>query len=134
MKLLRLFLFAFALLALLASAAVQPASAQTKGKAVMKQHQRIPAGKDCSSCHKKTVEEWKASPHGQNGVECTVCHGEVTGTVAAVPSLSACESCHADKVTQVKTDPFMTEKNKTCASCHQPHTFLSHKKAPAAAK
>lgn len=116
-----------ALLVLLALAVVQPAIAQTKGTAVPKRHQRIPAGKDCSSCHKKLYAEWKAGPHGANDVQCTVCHGEITNrSVMATPSLSTCEGCHGDKVAQVKSDPFMTEKKKTCVTCHPPHALKPH--------
>ena len=78
-----------------------------------------------------TYAQWKASPHGASDVECTVCHGEITAqSVAATPALSTCDTCHSDRVAQVKSDPFM--KGKTCATCHQPHTFLAHPKADAA--
>lgn len=129
MKFSRIYLFSSVLLVLLISAAVQPAVAQTTGKAVMKHHQTIPAGKDCSSCHKKTFTEWKASPHGANDVQCTTCHGDVTNTVAAVPSLSTCENCHADQVKQMRTDP-QTAK-QTCMGCHLNHTTKPHPKAAA---
>lgn len=112
------------------SVAVQPAIAQ-QAHAKQEHHQAIPAGKTCSSCHKMTYAQWKASPHGVSDVECTVCHGEITAqSVAAVPALSTCDTCHSDRVAQVKSDPFM--KGKTCATCHQPHTFLGHPKAAAA--
>ena len=112
------------------AAAVQPAIAQ-KAQATQKHHQAIPAGKTCSDCHKMTYAQWKVSPHGANGVECTVCHGEITAqSVAVPPALSVCETCHSDQVAQLKSDPF--KKGKTCVSCHQPHTFLGHPKtAPA---
>ena len=124
-------LFTPALLVFLVSAAaVQPAIAQ-KAHAIQAHHQAIPAGKTCSNCHGMTAAQWKDSPHGANGVECTVCHGEITAeSVAATPALSTCETCHGDQVAQLKTDPF--KKGKTCVSCHQPHTFLGHPKvAPA---
>lgn len=127
-------LFSFVLLVLLASVAVPPAVAQTKGKPLLKQHQRIPVGKDCSSCHRKTYAEWKAGPHGANDVQCTVCHGDITSTVMVTPALSTCEGCHADKVAQLKSDPFMTEKRKTCVTCHPPHALKPHQKAASAGK
>ncbi len=124
----RAFLFSSILVAVLvAVAAVQPATAQ-KAHPTQKHHQKIPPGKDCSTCHKATYAQWKTSPHGANDVQCTVCHGEITAeSVAATPSLSACEGCHAEQVAQLKTDPFM--KGKTCVSCHPPHTFMPHKVA-----
>ena len=112
--------------------AVEPASAQPdQPKHIF--HRLIPAGDTCSSCHKVFYDQWKASPHGANGVECTVCHGETTATdFAGKPGLSACGTCHADQVAQLKSDPFM--KGRTCVNCHQAHTFVEHKKAAPAGK
>lgn len=128
--------FSFVLLVLLASAAaVQPASAQKRGKSPQVHHQRIPPGKDCSSCHKKTYAEWKAGPHGVNDVQCTVCHGEVTESgFTNKPSLSVCEGCHSEKVAQLKSDSFMSEKGKTCVTCHPPHALKPHPKVAAGGK
>jgi hypothetical protein len=133
MNTLRVFLFSCVLLVLLVlAAAVQPAIAQ-KRHATQKHHQAIPAGKTCASCHQMTNAQWKASPHGANDVQCTVCHGEITAqSVAATPALSTCETCHAEQVAQLKSDPFM--RRKTCVSCHEPHTFMPHKQAAAAGK
>jgi hypothetical protein len=116
-------LFVFLFLAI----AVQPAMAQQdQAKHIV--HRLIPAGDTCASCHKAVWDQWKASPHAANGVECTVCHGETTAKdFAAVPALSTCDSCHSDQVAQLKSDPFM--KDKTCVSCHQAHIFVEHKKA-----
>jgi len=129
----RAFLFSSVLLVLLVlAAAVQPAIAQ-KTRATQKHHQTIPAGKTCSDCHKMTYAQWKASPHGANDVQCTVCHGEITAqSVAATPALSTCGTCHAEQVAQLNSDVFM--KGKTCVTCHPPHTFMPHKKAVAAGK
>ena len=115
---------------LVLTAAVQPAIAQ-QAHAKQAHHQAIPAGKTCSSCHKMTYDQWKGSPHGASGVECTVCHGEITAqSVTATPALSTCDTCHGDQVAQLKTDPF--KQGKTCVSCHSPHTFMGHPKtAPA---
>ncbi|MGB0063773.1 MAG: cytochrome c3 family protein [Terracidiphilus sp.] len=124
-------IFGLALLVFLVSAiAVQPAMAQQdQAKHIF--HRLIPAGDTCATCHKAVWDQWKASPHAANGVECTVCHGETTAKdFAAVPALSTCESCHADQVAQLKSDPFMN--GRTCVSCHQAHIFVEHKKpAPA---
>lgn len=133
MKTRRTFLFSSVLLALLVlAAAVQPAIAQ-KTRAAQKHHQPIPAGRTCADCHKMTYAQWKASPHGANDVQCTVCHGEVAAqSVAATPALSTCANCHAEQAAQLKSDAFM--KGKTCVSCHPPHTFMPHKKTAAAGK
>ena len=117
-------LFVFLVLAI----AVQPAIAQ-QDQAKHIYHRLIPAGKTCSDCHKVIYDQWKASPHAANGVECTVCHGETTSGLefAGTPALSVCDTCHSDQVAQLKSDPFM--KGRTCGSCHQAHTFVEHKKA-----
>ena len=121
-------LFAFLALAV----AVQPATAQLdQAKHIV--HRLIPAGDTCATCHKAIYDQWKASPHGANGVECTICHGETTAKdFAGPPALSACDTCHTDQVAQLKSDPFM--KGKTCVSCHQAHIFVEHKKAAPAGK
>jgi len=116
-------LFAFLFLAF----AVQPAiGQQEQAKHIF--HRLIPAGDTCASCHKALFEQWKASPHAANGVECIVCHGETTAKdFAGRPALSTCDSCHGDQVAQLKSEPFM--QGKTCVSCHQAHIFVAHKKA-----
>ena len=126
-------MFGFILFVFLVSAiAVQPAMAQQEqAKHIV--HRVIPAGDTCSTCHKAIWDQWKASPHAANGVECTVCHGEPTSKdFAGTPGLSTCEMCHSDNVAQLKSDPFM--KGRTCVSCHQAHTFVEHKKAAPAAE
>ncbi len=126
-------LFSLTLLVLfLLAIAVQPATAQQE-QATHIHHRLLPAGATCATCHKAIYEQWKASPHQANGVECTVCHGETTAPdFAGKPGLSTCDTCHTDQVAQLKSDPFMN--GKTCVNCHQAHIFTEHAKAPAAAK
>ena len=115
-------LFVFVFMAI----AAQPGMAQQE-QATHVHHRLIPAGDTCATCHKAISDQWKASPHAANGVECTVCHGETTAAdFVGKPALSNCESCHADQVAQLKSDPFMS--GKTCVSCHQAHAFVEHKK------
>ncbi len=112
--------------------AVRPAIAQ-QDQAKHIHHRLIPAGDTCASCHKAIYDQWKASPHAANGVECTVCHGETTAKdFAGTPALSTCDACHGDQVAQLKSDPFM--KDRTCVSCHQAHIFVEHKQAAPAGK
>ncbi len=112
--------------------AVQPAIAQ-QDQAKVIHHRLIPDGDTCASCHKVIYDQWKASPHAANGVECTVCHGETTAKdFAGTPAFSTCARCHDVQVAQLKSDPFMT--GKTCVSCHQAHIFVEHKKATPAGK
>ena len=121
-------MFGFSLFVFLVAAiAIQPATAQQdQAKHVF--HRGIPAGDTCSTCHKAVYDQWKASPHAANNVECTVCHGEPSSPdFAGTPALSTCADCHSDQVAQVKSDPFMS--GKTCVTCHQAHIFVEHKKA-----
>jgi len=112
--------------------AAQPAIAQ-QDQATHIFHRLIPAGDTCASCHKVVYEQWKASTHAANSVECSVCHGETTAKdFAGKPALSTCDNCHTEQVAQLKSDPFM--KGKTCVSCHQAHIFVEHKKAAPAEK
>jgi hypothetical protein len=112
------------------AAAVQPSIAQQEQPTHIF-HRLIPAGNTCETCHKAIFAQWKASPHAENGLECTVCHGETTAPdFAGKPGLGACESCHSDQVAQLKTDAFM--KGKTCVTCHLAHIFTMHKKTAAA--
>ena len=123
-----LVLFVFLFLAI----AVQPANAQQE-QARHIVHRLIPAGDTCATCHKAIWDQWKASPHADNGIECIVCHSETTAKdFVGTPTLSTCESCHTDQVAQLKSDPFMA--GKTCVSCHQAHIFAEHKKAAPVAK
>ena len=112
--------------------AAQPAIAQ-QDQATHIFHRLIPAGDTCASCHKVVYEQWKASPHAANSVECSVCHGETTAKdFAGKPALSTCDNCHTEQVAQLKSDPF--KRGKTCVSCHQAHTFMGHQKAVQADK
>ena len=122
-RLFGLTLFAFLFLAV----GVQPAMAQ-QVQAKHVHHRLIPAGDTCATCHKRIYDQWKASPHAANGVECTVCHGETTAPdFAGTPGRAPATAVTADQVAQLKSDPFM--KGKTCVSCHQAHAFVGHKKA-----
>ena len=128
MNCIRACMYSFALLALVVlAAAVRPAIAQ-EDQATHIMHRLIPAGDTCATCHQAVYDQWKASPHGANGVECTVCHGETTAKdFAGKPGLSTCETCHSEQVAQLKSDEY--KKGWRCVTCHQAHTFVHHKKA-----
>lgn len=121
--------FSFVLLLLI----VSTASAIGQTRRVLKTpHQAIPAGKQCSDCHKARYAEWKTGPHGANQVDCTVCHGTVPASFTTDPKLSICEGCHTENVAQLKSDPFMQGKN--CFACHSPHALKPHHKVAPASK
>ncbi len=63
----------------------------------------------CVECHQKVtpgiVGDWKLSKHSQNGVDCSVCHGEDHSTAqdvakVRIPTPQTCEPCHAGQVKQ----------------------------------
>ncbi len=58
--------------------------------------------KNCVECHEKytpsAVEEWKASKHGKNGIDCSVCHG--THPQVFMPLPKTCGTCHPGRVEQ----------------------------------
>ncbi len=65
----------------------------------------------CVECHKKVtpniVSDWQISKHSQNGVECSVCHGDAHTTAtdfakALIPTPDTCAACHEERVTQFK--------------------------------
>jgi len=102
---------------------------------------------DCVGCHKDItpgiVSDWKLSKHGQNGIDCLVCH-ELTDTAvphapkSRIPTPEVCARCHAERVEQLKAGKHalawaamkamptihwqpmaMTEGMKGCGGCHK---------------
>lgn len=64
---------------------------------------------DCIECHQKIspniVKDWKLSKHNENGVECSVCHGDNHKTMtdfekADIPTPETCETCHDKQYSQ----------------------------------
>ena len=60
----------------------------------------------CIDCHKKIspgqVQDWAISMHAQNGVTCSVCHGEEHGKAedalkAVLPDEHVCAECHEEQ-------------------------------------
>jgi len=65
----------------------------------------------CMDCHKKVtpgiVIDWQLSKHSQNGVECSICHGDQHKSAqdvakAKIPTPETCAPCHGPRVTQFK--------------------------------
>ncbi|MBU1319338.1 MAG: cytochrome C [candidate division Zixibacteria bacterium] len=66
-------------------------------------------GSICTDCHTeitpKVVSDWQLSKHSENGIDCSVCHGEghVTADDVAnvqLPTAETCRDCHEDQVVQ----------------------------------
>ncbi|MDH4222414.1 MAG: multiheme c-type cytochrome [candidate division Zixibacteria bacterium] len=65
----------------------------------------------CLSCHqgltRGIVKDWEASKHFQNGVDCSICHGDQHNSasnahLAIMPNVETCEGCHTDQAGQFK--------------------------------
>ena len=52
----------------------------------------------CSTCHKTTTDEWRASRHGEAGIQCQACHNPHTQTPKAENVNALCSNCHKDTV------------------------------------
>lgn len=66
-------------------------------------------GSNCIDCHKRItpniVNDWQLSKHSENGVECSVCHGDKHHMMtdfenADIPTPETCSTCHEEQVSQ----------------------------------
>ncbi|MBE0593307.1 MAG: cytochrome C [Gemmatimonadales bacterium] len=101
----------------------------------------------CVDCHTQfhpsIVSDWRLSKHGQNGVDCAVCHGTDHTTAddfneTRIPTPETCAMCHAERVAQFKRGKHalawmvmnamptthalpmaLTEGMKGCGGCHK---------------
>jgi predicted CXXCH cytochrome family protein len=71
----------------------------------------------CGTCHKTTTDEWRASAHGQNGIQCQACHDPHTQTPKADSITSLCTSCHQDRGTSF-THSTHANAGLECSNCH----------------
>lgn len=72
-----------------------------------------PAGaQNCVDCHLKVtpeqVADWQLSRHFENGIDCTVCHGEDHTTMddfanVSTPTPATCAVCHETQVNKGNT-------------------------------
>jgi hypothetical protein len=69
------------------------------------------AAQSCVECHKKVtpniVSDWEISKHSQNGIDCSICHGDKHTTASDVgnlvlPTPETCAQCHETQVNQFK--------------------------------
>ncbi len=101
----------------------------------------------CVECHKKVtpriVSDWQLSKHSQNGVDCSVCHGDQHTSAedvaeVQIPTPETCAVCHQTQVEQFKSGKHafawaamkamptthwlpmaLTEGMKGCGGCHK---------------
>ncbi len=102
---------------------------------------------DCVDCHAKitpgVVSDWRLSKHSQNGIDCSVCHGDDHHSAADVakvkiPTPETCAPCHSTQVEQFKSGKHaaawaamlamptihwqpmeLVEGMKGCGACHK---------------
>lgn len=72
----------------------------------------------CGECHPRTLEEWRTSDHGANGVTCIDCHAVHTQRTHAESSTTElCFSCHSQEIEgdiHVDHQP----SDIACIACH----------------
>ena len=51
----------------------------------------------CSTCHKNTTDEWRASPHSAANVQCQSCHNPHAQTPMANSITELCTNCHKER-------------------------------------
>ncbi len=80
----------------------------------------------CATCHKTTTDEWRASKHGQVGLDCQTCHDPHSQTPRANSINELCSSCHKDTSSSF-THGTHSEAGLQCSDCHmaraQPASF-----------
>lgn len=102
---------------------------------------------ECVDCHKQEtpqiVSDWQLSKHAQNGVDCSVCHGDEHKSAkdvdkVRIPTPETCAPCHPTQVQQFKAGKHafawaamkamptfhwqpmaLTEGMKGCGGCHK---------------
>ena len=71
----------------------------------------------CSTCHKTTTDEWRASPHAAKDIQCQACHNPHSQTPMADSITGLCTNCH-----KTMGDSFThgTHANAglECSNCH----------------
>ena len=71
----------------------------------------------CSTCHKTTADEWRASRHGQINLDCQSCHNPHNQKPKAESITALCTNCHADPG-QGFTHSTHANSGLECSSCH----------------
>jgi hydroxylamine dehydrogenase len=105
------------------------------------------SAQNCIPCHKNVtpgiVSDWQFSRHSQNGIDCSVCHGDSHADPydvekVQIPTPETCANCHEEKVAQFKKGKHaaawaamnamptthmapmaLTEGMKGCGACHK---------------
>jgi hydroxylamine dehydrogenase len=71
----------------------------------------VSLAQECINCHKNVtpsiVSDWQLSKHSQNGIDCSICHGEGHKSAqdvakVQIPTPDTCGMCHDTQVAQYK--------------------------------
>jgi predicted CXXCH cytochrome family protein len=71
----------------------------------------------CATCHKTTTDEWRASRHGEVGINCQSCHDPHSQKPKADSITALCTNCHNDPG-QSFTHSTHANAGLECSSCH----------------
>jgi len=71
----------------------------------------------CASCHKATTDEWRASKHGQNGIQCQSCHDPHAQQPKAATVTELCSNCHKETGASF-THGTHASAGLQCSNCH----------------
>jgi predicted CXXCH cytochrome family protein len=71
----------------------------------------------CSTCHKTTTDEWRASKHGEVGLQCQSCHNPHTQKPKAETITALCSNCHAEPG-QGFAHSTHADAGLECSNCH----------------
>jgi len=71
----------------------------------------------CATCHKSTTDEWRASKHGEVGINCQACHNPHSQAPLADNVTALCTACHKD-TGAVFTHSTHANAGLQCSNCH----------------
>ncbi len=71
----------------------------------------------CSTCHKTTTDEWKASVHSTAGIQCQACHNPHSQTPKAETVTELCTNCHKERGDSF-THSTHANAGLECSNCH----------------
>ena len=84
--------------------------------------------KKCLECHKKTGKVFQESLHGQEALDCTICHfihqEEAQPSLLETENDALCVKCHEVEPAHIKKDNLQKASSDkiTCKTCHNPHS------------
>jgi predicted CXXCH cytochrome family protein len=71
----------------------------------------------CGTCHKTTTDEWRASVHGQQGIQCEACHDPHSQNPKADSVTALCTGCHQERGNSF-THSTHANAGLECSNCH----------------